>query len=351
VLLGEALAVDVERKVVQLDIGPLPYDALIVAAGATHSYFGHDEWQAEAPGLKSLDDALAIRRRVLLAFEQAERTSDGREQRRLLTFVVIGGGPTGVEMAGALAEIARHALRHEFREIFPESARIVLLEAGPSLLTAFPEKLRRYAEESLRELGVEVRLGAVVTGVEAGRVWMGEHAIDAGTVIWAAGVAASPLGRTLGVPVDRAGRVHVRPDLTIPGRDDVYVVGDLAAFDAGNGRLLPGVAQVAMQQAACAARNIVATLRGAAREPFVYRDLGNLATIGRARAVADLGRVRFSGHSAWLFWLFVHIWQLTGFRNRVLVFFQWAFAYLTYQRSIRLITGETPGSAAQPSAR
>lgn len=351
VLLGEALAVDVERKVVRLDIGALPYDALIVAAGATHSYFGHDHWQDAAPGLKTLDDALAIRRRVLLAFEQAERTSDGRDQRRLLTFVVIGGGPTGVEMAGALAEIARHALRHEFREIFPESARIVLLEGASTLLAAFPEPLRRYAEESLRDLGVDVRLGAMVTAVEEGKVRVGGETIEAGTIIWAAGVAASPLGRTLGVPVDRAGRVLVRPDLTIPGRDDVYVVGDLAALDAGDGRPLPGVAQVAMQQAAHAARNVRAGLEGKPREPFAYRDLGNLATIGRARAVADLGRLRFSGFPAWLFWLFVHIWQLTGFRNRVLVFLQWAFAYLTYQRSIRLITGETTTSAGQPSAR
>ncbi len=345
VLLAEALAVDVERKVVCLDVGDLPYDALIVAAGATHSYFGHDEWQAAAPGLKSLDDALAIRREVLLAFERAERTADGRAQRRLLTFVVIGGGPTGVEMAGALAEIARHALRHEFREIFPESARIILLEGAPTLLAAFPPSLRTYAEESLRDLGVEVRLGAQVSAIEPGVVRVGDEVIEAGTVVWAAGVAASPLGRTLGVPVDRAGRVKVRPDLTIPGREDVYVVGDLAAFDTGDGRLLPGVAQVAMQQAAWAARNILATLRGAPREPFVYRDLGNLATIGRARAVADLGRLRFSGYAAWLFWLFVHIGQLTGFRNRVVVFVQWAFAYLTYQRSIRLITGETRESA------
>lgn len=345
VLLAEALAVDVERKVVCLDVGDLPYDALIVAAGATHSYFGHDEWQAAAPGLKSLDDALAIRREVLLAFERAERTADGRAQRRLLTFVVIGGGPTGVEMAGALAEIARHALRHEFREIFPESARIILLEGAPTLLAAFPPSLRTYAEESLRDLGVEVRLGAQVSAIEPGVVRVGDEVIEAGTIVWAAGVAASPLGRTLGVPVDRAGRVKVRPDLTIPGREDVYVVGDLAAFDTGDGRLLPGVAQAAMQQAAWAARNILATLRGAPREPFVYRDLGNLATIGRARAVADLGRLRFSGYAAWLFWLFVHIGQLTGFRNRVVVFVQWAFAYLTYQRSIRLITGETRESA------
>jgi NADH dehydrogenase len=301
VLLAEALAVDVERKVVRLDVGDLPYDALIVAAGATHSYFGHDDWQASAPGLKSLDDALTIRREVLLAFERAERTADGRAQRRLLTFVVIGGGPTGVEMAGALAEIARHALRHEFREIFPESARIILLEAAPTLLAAFPPPLRAYAEESLRDLGVEVRLGAQVSAIEPGTVRIGDEIIEAGTIVWAAGVAASPLGRTLGVPVDRAGRVTVRPDLTIPGRDDVYVVGDLAAFETADGRGLPGVAQVAMQQAAWAARNILATLRGAPRAPFVYRDLGNLATIGRARAVADLGRVRFTGYGAWLF--------------------------------------------------
>ncbi len=350
VLLAEAQAVDVQRKVVRLDIGDLPYDAVIIAAGATHSYFGHDQWSAAAPALKTLDDALTIRREVLLAFERAERTADGREQRRLLTFVVIGGGPTGVEMAGALAEIARHALRREFREIFPESARVVLLEGAPTLLAAFPEPLRRYAEEALRELGVEVRLGAQVTEVEPGRVRIGEETIDAATIIWAAGVAASPLGRGLGVPVDRAGRVKVRPDLTIPGRDDVYVVGDLAAFDAGDGRLLPGVAQVAMQQAAWAARNVLATLRGAPRAPFVYRNLGNLATIGRARAVADLGRVRLRGSPAWLFWLFVHIWQLTGFRNRIVVFVQWTFAYFTYQRSIRLITGDETASSVRPSA-
>lgn len=350
VLLGEALAVDVDRKVVQLDIGELPYDALIVAAGATHSYFGHDEWQEVAPGLKTLDDALSIRREVLLAFERAERTSDGREQRRLLTFVVVGGGPTGVEMAGSLAEIARHALKREFREIFPESARIVLLEGGPSLLATFPEDQRAYAGEALRDLGVDVRLGAQVTRIEPGRVYVGDEAIDAGTIIWAAGVAASPLGRTLGAPVDRAGRVKVEQDLTIPGRDDVYVIGDLAAFDTGDGKLLPGVAQVAMQQAERAARNIEATMAGRRRQAFRYKDLGNLATIGRARAVADLGRLHFSGYLAWLFWLFVHIWQLTGFRNRIVVFIQWAFAYVTYQRSIRLITGEERASGAPRAA-
>lgn len=357
VLLGEAQAIDVAVRRVHLDIGQVPYDALIVATGATHAYFGNDEWQAHAPGLKTLDDALAIRRRVLLAFERAERTGDAAEQRRLLTFVVVGGGPTGVELAGALAEIARHALRSEFRTIKPESARIVLLEAGPSVLAAFPGKLRANAVEALRDLGVEVRLETPVTRIEAGHVFTREAGtIEAGTILWAAGVAASPIGRALGVPLDRAGRVIVNPDLTIPGHDDVYVVGDLATFvPPGATAPLPGVAQVAMQQASHAGRNIVATLAGKPRTTFVYRDYGNLAAIGRARAVADLGWIRFDGVVAWGFWLFVHILKLTGFRNRVVVFLQWAFAYFTYQRSIRLITGEeaveSPSSAGTSNAR
>ncbi len=350
VLLAEAQSIDVEARRVVLDVGQVPYQALIVATGATHAYFGNDAWQEHAPGLKTLDDALAIRRKVLLAFELAERTSDPEVQRRLLTFVVVGGGPTGVEMAGSLAEIARHALKHEFRSIRPESARIVLLEGGATVLTAFPDRLRTYAAESLRDLGVEVRLQTPVTRIEAHRVHTGDGVIDAGTILWAAGVAASPIGRSLGVPLDRTGRVIVRADLTIPGRDDVYVVGDLAIFvPEGAQGPLPGVAQVAMQQAAHAARNIIATLAGRPRTTFVYRDLGNLATVGRARAVADLGWVRFSGMPAWAFWLFVHIMKLTGFRNRLGVFLQWAFAYFTYQRSIRLITGEetvSPPSSA-----
>ncbi len=352
VLLGEARTIDVAARSVHLDIGQVPYDALVVATGATHAYFGNDAWQAHAPGLKTLDDALAIRRRVLIAFERAERTSDAAEQRRLLTFVVVGGGPTGVELAGALAEIARHALKNEFRAIQPESARIVLLEAGPSVLTAFPESLRVHAVESLRDLGVEVHLGALVTRIEAGRVSTREvGTIEAETILWAAGVAASPIGRALGVPLDRAGRVVVQPDLTIPGRDDVYVVGDLAAFvPPGASAPLPGVAQVAMQQAAHAGRNIVATLAGKPRTTFVYRDYGNLAAIGRARAVADLGWVRFGGVTAWGFWLFVHILKLTGFRNRAVVFLQWAFAYFTYQRSIRLITGEEAAPPSSPAS-
>ena len=355
VLLAEAEAADVAARRVTLDIGHVQYDALIVATGATHAYFGNDAWQAHAPGLKTLDDALAIRRRVLLAFERAERTGDPEEQRRLLTFVVIGGGPTGVEMAGALAEIARHALASEFRSIHPESARIVLLEGGATLLATFPDSLRVHAVEALRDLGVEVRLATLVTRIEAERVVTRDAGtIEAGTILWAAGVAASSIGRSLGVALDRAGRVVVQADLTIPGHDDVYVVGDLATFLPEKASTpLPGVAQVAMQQATHAARNIVATLDGRPRTTFVYRDFGNLATIGRARAVADLGWLRFSGWTAWAFWLFVHILKLTGFRNRAVVFVQWAFAYFTFQRSIRLITGEestSPPSSASSSS-
>jgi NADH:ubiquinone reductase (H+-translocating) len=337
VLLGEARSIDVEAKKVVLDIGVVPYDALIVAAGATHSYFGHDEWRKVAPGLKTLHDALEIREKILLAFERAERTADERLRSRLLTFVIVGAGPTGVELAGTLAEIARHTLKHEFRAIAPETARIILLEGAPTLLSTFPPRLRKNAEDALRELGVDVRLGTMVTGLEPGRVRIGEETIEAETILWAAGVMGSSLGQSLGAPTDRAGRVKVRSDLTVPGREDVYVVGDLAAFEE-DGKLLPGVAQVAMQQATCAARNVVRTLRGEPRREFTYRNWGNLATIGRARAVADLGRLEFGGYVAWLFWLFIHILQLVGFRNRLTVLLQWSFAYTTYQRDIRLIT-------------
>jgi NADH dehydrogenase len=348
VLLGEARGVDADRKRVDLDIGELPYDYLIVATGATHAYFGHDEWQEHAPGLKTLDDALLVRRRVLLAFERAEVERDPAEQRRLLTFVVIGGGPTGVELAGALAEIRRHALAHEFRSIHPESARVLLLEGGPTILASFPESLRQHAVRALEDLGVEVRTGALVTGVGRGAVWVRDERLEAGAVLWAAGVAASPLGGSLGVPLDRAGRVLVNPDLTIPGRGEVYVIGDLAHCPGSDGRPLPGVAPVAVQQAAHAASNVQRTLRGQPRAPFVYRDLGNLATIGRNQAIADFGRLTFHGWFAWVLWLFVHILKLTGFRNRLVVLVQWAFAYFTYQRSIRLITGDPPSGS--PSA-
>ncbi len=339
VWLADVQAIDPARRLVRLVDGDVPYDYLIVAAGATHAYFGHDEWRAHAPGLKTLEDALDMRRRVLLAFEQAEREQNPQAQRRLLTFVVIGGGPTGVELAGSLAEISRHALANDFRAIDPESARIILIEGGPAVLPSYPAELSQFARKALERLGVAVWTGSVVTDVSEGRVRVGDEAIEAGTVLWAAGVSASPLGATLGVPLDRAGRVLVREDLTVPGHPEISVVGDLAAFRVADGGWLPGVAQVAMQQAAHAAANIQRQVAGQPTRPFVYRNLGNLATIGRNSAVADLPRVRMKGWYAWLFWLFVHIFNLIGFRNRLSVMTQWAFSYMTYQRSVRLITG------------
>ena len=339
VLLGDATAIDTGRARVILADGDVPYDFLIVAAGATHAYFGHDEWRSLAPGLKTLEDALEIRRRVLLSFERAERETDEGRRRALLTFVVIGGGPTGVEMAGALAEIAHHSLSRDFRHFDPGSARIVLVEGGPAVLPAFPEPLRDSARRDLERLGVEVRTGAMVTGVSAEGVVFDGDRIDAGTVLWAAGVAASPLGATLGVPMDRAGRVIVQPDLTIPGHRNVFVIGDLAAFAGPDGRQLPGVAQVAIQMGKHAARNIQRALENQPYRTFVYKDLGSMATIGRASAVADFGTFRMKGWLAWLAWLFVHIMNLIGFRNRVVVLVQWAWAYFSYQRAIRLITG------------
>jgi NADH:quinone reductase (non-electrogenic) len=340
VWLAEATGIDPARRVVRLSDGEVPYDYLIVAAGAAHAYFGHDEWAPFAPGLKTLEDALDIRRRVLLAFEQAERETDGPAQRRLLTFVVVGGGPTGVELAGALAEISRHALANDFRDIDPKSARIILIEAGPGLLSSYPPRLAAFARRALERLGVAVWTGSMVTNVEAGVVHIGGEAIEAGTILWAAGVSASPLGVSLGVPTDRVGRVLVLPDLTIPRHPEVAVVGDLAAFRTPDGGWLPGVAQVAMQQAHHAGLNIRRIVAGRAPTPFVYRNLGNMATIGRNSAVGDLPRIKVQGYLAWLMWLFIHIFQLIGFRSRVSVMSQWAFSYLTYQRSVRLITGD-----------
>jgi len=345
VLLADVAAIDAPAKRVRLsDDGEVPFDALILATGATHAYFGRDEWRRVAPGLKTLEDGLEIRRRVLLAFERAELEADPAERRRWLTFVVIGAGPTGVELAGALAELARN-MRRDFRAADPRSARILLLEGGSAVLPTFEPRLGAFAREALQDLGVEVRTGALVTAVDDRGVSVGDERIEAATVLWAAGVAASPLGRTLGAPVDKAGRVLVNPDLTVPGRPDIYVVGDLAAFHhTPDGRPLPGVAAVAMQEAAHAARNVLRSLRGEPRLPFAYHDPGNLATIGRAAAVADFGRLKFTGYLAWLLWLFVHIMKLTGFRNRLVVFVQWALAYFTHQRSIRLITHERPES-------
>ena len=341
VLLAEAERVDVARRVVVLTDGEIAYDFLIVATGTTHAYFGHDDWREVAPGLKTLEDALDIRHRMLLAFERAERAVDEASRRRLLTFVLIGGGPTGVEMAGALAEMSRQSLARDFRHIDPGSARIVLVEAGPSVLSAFPEKLRVAALRDLHRLGVEVHLGVPVTGVERGRVDIGGEVIEAETILWTAGVAASPLGASLNAPLDRAGRVRIQPDLTIPGRPEIFVIGDLASLDGTDGKPLPGVAQVAIQMGKHAARQIVRTIEKQPLRPFRYRDLGNMATIGRASAIADFGTVRMTGWLAWLAWLFVHIMNLIGFRNRVVVLVQWAWAYFSYQRAIRLITGDS----------
>jgi NADH:ubiquinone reductase (H+-translocating) len=339
VLLARVEHIDSAAKRITLDAGEvLPYDYLIVAAGATHSYFGHDEWSGVAPGLKTLDDALAIRRRLLLAFEEAEREPNPVYQRRLLTFVLIGGGPTGVELAGALGEIARQAMSTEFDAVDPAIARIILVEAGKSILPSFPESLRESARIALLRLGVEVRVGEAVTKVEDGAVWIGDERIEAHTILWAAGVAAAPLSRDLGPNLDRAGRVIVDPDLSAPGHPGVFIAGDLASFSHQTGSPLPGVAQVAKQEGRRAADNVARLIAGQSTRPFHYIDPGNMATIGRNNAIADFGFLRVSGYPGWLLWLFVHILFLIGFRNRVSVMMQWAAAYFTYQRSVRLIT-------------
>ena len=339
VLLANVSRIDSAGKQVMLDgHDPLPYDYLIVAAGATHSYFGHDEWSRLALGLKTLDDALTVRRRLLLAFEEAELEKNPERQRFLMTFVIVGGGPTGVELAGALAEIARRALRLEYDAVDPASARIVLIEAGPSILPSFPESLRASARRALVGLGVEVREGVAVTQIEEGAVSIGGERLEAHTILWAAGVAAAPIARDLGPALDRAGRVIVEPDLSVAGHPGVFVVGDLACFTHQTGKPLPGVAQVAKQMGGRAAANVAAAIRGGKTAPFHYIDPGNMATIGRAAAIADFGFLRVSGFLGWLMWLFVHILFLIGFRNRVSVLLQWATAYLTYQRSVRLIT-------------
>ena len=350
VLLGEVQGFDIARRVVQLSDLELPYDYLIVAAGASHAYFGHDEWEPLAPGLKTIEDALEIRRRVLLAFELAERQAFAGEAHKQINFVVVGGGPTGVELAGTLAEISRHVLAHEFHAIDPKRTRVVLIEGGPRVLPAYPEDLSRSAEEQLRHLGVEVHTSALVTGIEPGAVIMGETRLPAAVTLWAAGVAASHLGKKLGAQVDRAGRVLVNPDLSLPGHPEVFVIGDLASLKDENGKMLPGVAPVAMQEGKATARNIGHDLKGEPRQNFHYVDKGSLATIGRSAAIAQFGSLHISGFLAWLAWLFVHIFFLIGFRNRVIVFIQWAWSYFSYERGARLITGDTklPGWAELP---
>ena len=339
VLLDRIDRIDVERRLVRGESGrELTYDYLVVAAGARHSYFGHDDWEALAPGLKTIEDAREIRHRFLLAFEEAERCDDQEARQAWMTFAVVGGGPTGVELAGIVPDVTRHALRGEFRRIDTSAARIVLVEAGPRVLPSFPPALSERARRDLQALGVEVRTGAPVTLVTSEAVYVGAERLATHTVFWAAGNTASPLGRTLGVPLDRAGRVLVRPDLSIPGHPEVFVVGDLAATTGADGALVPGVAPAAMQAGRAAARNILKALRGEPPKPFRYRDKGNLATIGRHRAVADFGRFQVTGYAAWWLWLFVHILYLAGFRNRLSVLFEWGYAYLTYRRGARLIT-------------
>jgi NADH:ubiquinone reductase (H+-translocating) len=350
VLLAEAIHIDAAKRRVILSDGSLDYDTLIVATGASHQYFGHDEWEEFAPGLKTVEDATDMRRRILLAFETAERESDPEKIRASMTFVIVGGGPTGAELAGAVGEIANDTLRHDFRRIDPTEAHIILVEGMDRVLPSYPATLSAAAKRMLMRLGVTIRTGAMVTDVAAGSVTIREgereETIPTRTVLWAAGVLGSPLGRVLaqeaGAALDRAGRVIVEPDLTIPGHPEIFVIGDLANFSHQTGKPLPGVAQPAIQQGRYAARAILARLRGKTIEPFHYVDKGNLATLGRAAAVADLNWLRLSGVPAWLIWLFVHLLYIVEFKNRLLILLQWAYLYVTYDRSARLITGKSP---------
>jgi NADH dehydrogenase len=341
VWMGEVVDVDVGAREVRLEDGSVAhYDYLLLATGATHAYFGHDEWAHDAPGLKTIDDATEMRRRFLLAFESAEREADAEARRRLLTFVIVGAGPTGVELAGAMAEIARQVMPQDFRAIDTKATRILLLEGVDRVLPTYPPELSEKARRQLERLGVEVRTGALVTDIADDYVMIGDERIDAENVFWAAGVAASKLGAALGVETDRAGRVLVQPDCSVPGHPEVFVAGDLASLKREDGTPVPGVAQGAIQMGKHAARQIVRDLEEQPREPFHYVDKGDLATIGRAAAVARLGKLKLSGFTAWVIWVVVHITYLIGFRNRVLVMMQWAWAYLTYHRGIRLITGD-----------
>lgn len=338
VLQGAAQSVDAARRTVVTDIGELTYDYLILGCGSTHTYFGHDEWEVCAPGLKNLPQATEIRRRVLSAFEAAERESDPDCHRRMLTFVIVGGGPTGVELAGAIGEMSRYTLARDFRHIDPREARVVLIEAGARILPTFSAELALRAQRDLESMGVQVRLSCMVTGVSAEGVEIGAEKIDAATILWAAGVRASNIGATLGVELDRGGRVPVRADLAVAGHPELFVAGDLARCqDIKQDRLLPGVASVAMQQGLYVGRTILNDLRGRKREPFRYYDKGQMATIGRSRAICEIGRMRFGGHFAWWLWLLVHIYALTGFRNRISVMLEWAWSYFTFGRGARLI--------------
>jgi NADH dehydrogenase len=342
VWLAEVERIDLDKKCVVFDGGTIPYDFLIVATGATHGYFGHDDWAAEAPGLKSIEDALKIRKKIFFAYEAAERLDDQEARRPWLTFVVVGGGPTGVELAGTLVEIAQKTLKRDFRRIHSDEARVVLLEAGPSILPAYVPKLREKARKQLEGLGCEVRTGALVTNIDEHGVSIGAERIASKCVLWAAGVAASPLAKHLDAKLDKAGRVIVEADLSVPGHPEVFVVGDLAAAKWKGDALGPGVAGAAVQGGRHTAKNIVRRLAGKETLPFHYVDKGSLATIGRMAAVADIGPFKLSGIIAWWAWLLIHILLLIGFRNRFIVMLEWAFAYVNYERGARLITGDTP---------
>ncbi len=348
VILAEAASIDVAARKVILTDGELPYDHLVVATGATHSYFGNDGYAKHAPGLKSIEDALEIRRRVLLAYEAAERERDPERRREWLTFVIVGGGPTGVELAGALGEIARHSLSRDFRSIDPRDSRVVLVEGQPRVLGGMAPELSDKAVLQLQRLGVEVMTGARVTGIDDRGVQLGSERIAARTVLWAAGVAASPLAKSLGAPLDRAGRVLVTPELTVPGRPEIFVIGDLAVH-LQEGKPVSGLAPIAIQEGRHAAANLIRTLRGEPMKPFHYVDRGLLATIGRGAAVAQIGKTRLSGIVAWWAWLFIHILFLIGFRNRAVVIFSWAWVYWTYDRGARLITGDSTLHLAEPT--
>jgi NADH:ubiquinone reductase (H+-translocating) len=339
VMLGKVSGIDTQQREVIAEGRRVPFDVLILATGARHAYFGHGEWAAFAPGLKTIDDATYIRRRILLAFEKAETETDEAERARLLNFVIVGGGPTGVEMAGAIAELANRALAQDFRSIDPRAARIILVEAAPRLLTPFAPVMSQAAKTSLEQLGVEVRLGAAVTGLDEAGVSIGTERIEARTVVWAAGVVASPAGQWLSAETDRAGRVTVASDLSVPGQPDIFVIGDTAALNDANGHPLPGVAPVAKQQGHYVAALLIARQKGRAIAPFRYRDFGSLATIGRKRAVIQIGRFKLKGFIAWLLWCAAHIYYLIGFRNRFVVAISWLWNYLTFQRATRLITG------------
>lgn len=349
VVLAEVQAIDAARRKVRTTDGEINYDYLILATGARHSYFGHPEWEKLAPGLKSLEDAVEIRRRIFMAFEYAERITDEAARKAAMTFVIIGGGPTGVEMAGAIAEIARYTLSKDFRHIDPSQARIILIEGEPRVLASFPEDLRISAGKQLTDLGVELRTGVHATNLTEAGLQVGDEFIPCRVKIWAAGNMASSLGKTLGVPLDKAGRVIVNDDLTIPGHPEVQVIGDLANFTHQSGKPLPGVSPVAMQQGRHAASNILGMMEGRKPQKFWYWDKGSMATIGRNKAVADLNFVHFSGLPAWIVWLFVHVLFLVGFRSRVAVLFQWAWAYLSFNKGARLITRNFQAETRPPA--